>query len=162
MIKTLEAILNRPRVVLTMMVVLVVAGISSYISLPKEAEPNIEVPVYYVAIPLQGVSPEDAERLLVKPMEEKLRGLDGVKEITGIASQGFAAIIVEFEAEIDTRKASRDVREKVDLAKADLPADAEDPVVSEVNLNLFPTLLVTLSGEVPERTLFRQDRKSVV
>jgi len=159
MIKTLEAILNRPRVVLTMMVVLVVAGISSYISLPKEAEPNIEVPVYYVAIPLQGVSPEDAERLLVKPMEEKLRGLDGVKEITGIASQGFAAIIVEFEAEIDTRKASRDVREKVDLAKADLPADAEDPVVSEVNLNLFPTLLVTLSGEVPERTLFRHAKK---
>ncbi len=159
MITALEQILRRPRVVLTIMVVLVVAGIASYISLPKEARPNIEVPVYYVAIPLQGVSPEDAERLLVKPMEEKLRGLDGIKEITGIASQGFAAIIVEFEAEIDTRKASRDVREKVDLAKAELPSGAEDPVVSEVNLNLFPTLLVALSGDVPERTLFRHAKQ---
>ena len=159
MISALEQILRRPRVVLTMLVVLLIAGIGSYISLPKEARPNIEVPVYYVAIPLQGVSPEDAERLLVKPMEEKLRGLDGVKEITGVAAQGYAAIIVEFEAEIDTRKASRDVREKVDLAKADLPADAEDPVVSEVNLNLFPTLLVSLSGDVPERTLFRHAKQ---
>ncbi len=155
MISALEAILRRPRVVLTMMVVLVIAGIASYISLPKEARPNIEVPVFYIAIPLQGVSPEDGERLLLKPMEEKLRGLDGIKEITGIAAQGFAAIIVEFEAEIDTRKASRDVREKVDLARASLPASAEDPVVSEVNLNLFPTLLVALSGDVPERTLYR-------
>ena len=159
MITALEQILRRPRVVLTMLVVLLIAGITSYMSLPKEARPNIEVPVYYVAIPLQGVSPEDAERLLVKPMEEKLRGLDGIKEITGVAAQGFAAIIVEFEAEIDTRKASRDVREKVDLAKADLPSDAEDPVVSEVNLNLFPTLLVALSGDVPERTLFHHAKK---
>ncbi len=159
MIAALEVILRRPKVVLTMMVVLIIAGIASYVSLPKEARPNIEVPVYYIAIPLQGVSPEDAERLLVKPMEEKLRGLDGIKEITGIASQGFAAIIVEFEAEVDTREASRDVREKVDLAKADLPADAEDPVVSEVNLNLFPTLVVALSGDVPERTLFKHAKE---
>jgi multidrug efflux pump len=159
MIAALEDILRRPRVVLTLMLVLIIAGIGSYISLPKEARPNIEVPVYYVAIPYQGISPEDAERLLVKPMEEKLRGLDGIKEITGIASQSFAAIVIEFEPEIDTRKASRDVREKVDLAKADLPADAEDPVVSEVNLNLFPTILVALSGDVPERTLFAHAKK---
>ena len=155
MIHTLENILRRPRVVMTMMVFLLIAGVWSYLTIAKEARPDIEVPVFYIAIPLQGVSPEDAERLLVKPMEEELRGLNGLKELTGIASQGFAAIIVEFNAETDTDEAGRKVRQKVDLAKAKLPADAEEPVVNEINLNLFPVIMVALSGDVPERTLYR-------
>ncbi|MGI9464603.1 MAG: efflux RND transporter permease subunit, partial [Aestuariivirgaceae bacterium] len=119
MISALETILQRPRVVLALMVLMVAAGIYSYLTIPREARPDIQVPVYYVSIPLQGVSPEDAERLLVKPMEEELRGLDGLKELTGIAAQGHASIIVEFEANIDTEAAARKVREKVDLAKAE-------------------------------------------
>ncbi|MDH3742110.1 MAG: efflux RND transporter permease subunit, partial [Hyphomicrobiales bacterium] len=158
MISALETILRRPRVVLSLMFMMIIAGVYSYLTIPKEARPDIQVPVFYVSIPLQGVSPEDAERLLVKPMEEELRSLDGLKELTGIAAQGFASIIVEFEADMDTEAAARKVREKVDLAKAELPASAEEPIVNEVNLSLFPSIIVGLSGDVPERTLHRHAR----
>ncbi|MGI9372535.1 MAG: efflux RND transporter permease subunit [Hyphomicrobiales bacterium] len=158
MMNSLEQVLRRPRAVISLMVVMILAGFYSYISLAKEARPDIQVPTFYISIPLQGVSPEDAERLLVKPMEEKLRGLEGLKEITSIAAQGHAAVITEFETEIDPEIASRKVREKVDEAKAELPGDAEEPTVSEVNFSLFPVLIVALSGEVPERTLFRHAR----
>lgn len=155
MMSALEAVLRRPRTVLTMMIVMVLAGIYTYVTIPKEADPDIQVPVLYISIPLQGISPEDGERLLIKPMEEELRGLEGLKQMTAIASQGHAAIIVEFETEIDPHEAGQKVREKVDIAKAELPSDAEEPTVNEINLSLFPTIIVSLSGEVPERTLYR-------
>ena len=158
MMGALENILRRPRTVLTMMVVMVLAGIYTYITIPKEADPDIQVPVLYISIPLQGISPEDAERLLIKPMEEELRGLEGLKQLTSIAALGHAAIITEFETEVDPHIASQKVREKVDIAKAELPSDAEEPTVNEINLSLFPTIIVALSGDVPERTLYRHAR----
>ena len=155
----LETILARPRTVLTMMVVMVFAGVYTYITIPKEADPDIDVPVFYVSIVHQGISPEDAERLLVKPMETQLRGLDGLKEITAIASQGHAGIIVEFNIDVNHAEASADVREKVDQAQSELPSEAEEPVVNELNLSLFPVMVVTLSGDVPERTLYQHARR---
>ncbi|MGI9480947.1 MAG: efflux RND transporter permease subunit [Hyphomicrobiales bacterium] len=158
MMDGLEQVLRRPRAVISLMVVMILAGFFCYMSLAKEARPDIQVPTFYISIPLEGVSPEDAERLLVKPMEEKLRGLEGLKELTSIAAQGHAAIITEFETEIDPEIASRKVREKVDEAKGELPDDAKEPTVNEVNFSLFPTIIVALSGDVPERTLFRHAR----
>jgi multidrug efflux pump len=150
----LEAILGRPRTVLTLMLVMIIAGIISYIAIPKEANPDVDVPVYYVSISQQGISPEDAERLLVRPMETELRGLDGLKELTAIASEGHAGIVLEFEIGANKESVLADIRDKVDLAQAELPADAEEPQVFETNFALQPTIIVTLSGDVPERTLF--------
>ena len=157
--QTLKSILMRPRTVLTLMLVMVLSGIFSYISIPKEADPDIDVPVFYVSLVHHGISPEDAERLLVKPMETELRGLDGLKEITAIASEGHAGIIVEFNIDVDHGAASSDVREKVDQARSELPSDAEEPVVNELNMSLFPVLVIALSGDVPERTLYNHARK---
>lgn len=156
---TLESILSRPRSILTMMVVMVVAGIVTYLTIPKEADPDIDVPIFYVSIVHNGISPEDAQRLLVKPMETELRGLDGLKNLTAIASEGHAGIIAEFNIDVDHSEAAADVREKVDQAKAKLPSDAEEPVVNEINMSLFPVMVVTLSGDVPERTLYTHARK---
>ena len=156
---TLKTILLRPRTVLTLMVVMVMSGILTYVSIPKEADPDIDVPVFYVSILHHGISPEDAERLLVKPMETELRGLDGLKEITAIASEGHAGLIVEFNIDVDHSAASSDVREKVDQARSELPSDAEEPVVNELNMSLFPVLVISLSGDVPERTLFNHAKK---
>ena len=155
----LAGILGRPRTVLTLMAAMIIAGVWSYVTLPKESDPDVQVPVFYVSIPFQGISPEDSERLLIRPMEAELRGLDGLKEITSIASQGHASVILEFRVGIDHDAAARDVREKVDLAKAQLPGDAEEPTVNEINMSLFPVLVVTLSGDVPERTLLRHARR---
>ncbi|MGI9514591.1 MAG: efflux RND transporter permease subunit [Anderseniella sp.] len=155
----LAAILSRPRAVLSMMIVMLLAGVWSFVEIPKEADPDIQIPVVYISVPLPGISPEDSERLLVKPVEEKLRGLDGVKEMTGIASESHAGILVQFETEVDIDQAILDVREKVDLAKSELPTDAEEPTINEINFSLQPTIIVSLSGTVPERTLFKHARE---
>ena len=155
----IQAILSRPRAVLTVMIAALIGGILSYVTIPKEANPDIDVPVFYVSIPQQGISPEDAERLLIRPMETQLRGLDGLKEITGVASEGHAGIVLEFDISFDKDKALTDVREKVNQARADLPEDADEPQVFETNFSLIPTIVVNLSGQVPERTLYQYARR---
>ncbi len=155
----LAAILSRPRAVLSLMLVMLIAGIWSFVEIPKEADPDIQIPAVYISIPLPGISPEDSERLLVKPVETKLKGLDGIKDMTGIATESHAGIFVRFETGVDIDQAIADTREKLDLAKAELPADAEEPIVNEINFSLQPTIVVTLSGDVPERTLFARARE---
>ncbi|MCC2111853.1 MAG: efflux RND transporter permease subunit, partial [Hyphomicrobiales bacterium] len=159
MISALESILRRPRTVLTMLVVMLAAGIMAYLSIPKEANPDIDVPVFYVSVGQQGISPEDSERLLVRPIETELRGLDGLKEITAVASEGHAGIVLEFNIDFDKDEALADIRDKVDQAKAKLPDEADEPQIFETNFNLIPTIIVTLSGDVPERTLYRHARR---
>ena len=154
----IDAAIARTRTVMTLMVLMVLAGVSAYISIPKEADPDIQIPVFYVSIVHQGISPEDAERLLIKPMETELRSLEGLDELTAIASTGHAGIILEFDVSFDKDSALADVREKVDLAQAELPGDTEEPLIREFNTSLFPVLIVTLSGDVPERTLFQHAR----
>lgn len=149
----LDTVLRRPRAVLSAMLVLVVAGLLSYISIPKESNPNITIPTFFVSTNVPGISPQDAERLLVKPIEVKLRGLEGLKQLTAYSTEGRGGLIVEFETDVNIEKASRDVRQKVDEAKPDLPEDATTPSVAEINLSLQPTILVAVSGGVPERTL---------
>ncbi len=155
MLAMLENVLRRPRSVLTMMVVMIAAGVAAYLSIPKEANPDIDVPVFFVSVAQQGVSPEDAERLLVRPMETHLRGLDGLKEITAVASEGYAGIVLEFDIDFDKDEALNDIRAKVDQAKAELPAEADEPVITETNFALVPTITIAVSGPVPERTLYR-------
>ncbi|MDA4846936.1 efflux RND transporter permease subunit [Hoeflea poritis] len=159
MTSALQTIISRPKTVLTLMVFMIAAGIMSYISVPKEANPDIDVPIYYVSIGQQGISPRDAERLLIRPMETSLRGIDGLKELTAIASEGHAGIVLEFNIETDSDQVLADVRDKVDEAKAELPDEADEPTITETNFALQPTIIVTLSGDVPERTLTTHARR---
>ena len=105
-----------------------------------------------------GISPEDSERQLLQSIEPKLRSIEGVKEVRSSAYTGGANIILEFDAGFDSSKALYEVRERVDIGKADLPPDTKEPIIKEVNLNLFPVLIVTLSGNIPERTLLKYAR----
>jgi multidrug efflux pump len=143
---------------MTLMVVIIAAGVFAYIGIPKEANPDIDVPVYYISVSQQGVSPGDAERLIVRPMETHLRGIDGLKEITGIASESRAAVLLEFDIGVDKDKTLADIRDKVDRAKAEMPAEADEPVITETNFALQPTITITLSGSVPQRTLHKHAR----
>jgi multidrug efflux pump len=99
------------------------------------------------------VSPDDAERLLARPMEQQVRTIEGLKEFRSHTYQGGASVVLEFQAGYDIDKALDDVREQVDLAKPDLPEDTDEPFVQEVAFSRFPVLVVTLSGDVPERSL---------
>lgn len=155
MLDFLESILRRPRTVLTVMVVLLFMGITAYVNLPKESQPNVDVPYLYVSASMSGVSPGDADQLLVKPLEAELRDLSGLVSIRSTATTGHASVFLEFDINFDKDKAMSDVRERVDRAKPKLPSDADDPTVNEIDISGFPTISVALYGDVPERTLIR-------
>ena len=149
----IDAALSHARTVILSFVLLVIAGFVAYNGMPKESEPDVNVPIVYTLLSLEGISPEDAERLLIRPVEQELRSIESVKEMRSTAYQGGGSVLLEFEAGFDIDKALQDVRDKVDQAKAELPEDAEEPEVHEVNLSLFPVLVVSLSGDLPHRTL---------
>jgi len=154
----IDASITRSRPVLLILCLILVAGTVSYMTIPKEADPDIAIPIIYVSIHHEGISPEDAERLLIRPMENKLQNIEGVKEMNSTAVEGDASIVLEFDAGFDSDAALTDVREKVDIAKADLPDESDEPSVNEVNIALFPVLVVTLYGDVAERLMVRTAR----
>jgi multidrug efflux pump len=151
----IDAAIERSRTVISTLVLILVAGIYAYVDIAKEADPDINIPIIYVSMTHEGISPEDGERLLIRPMEQEMRTIEGVKEMRSTAGEGHASVLLEFDAGFDSEKALEDVREKVDVAKIELPQETDDPVVNEVNVGLFPVLVVTLSGEVPLRSLIR-------
>jgi len=151
----IELVFQRPRSILMIFVFILIAGSLAYINIPKESEPDITVPIIYVSMTHDGISPEDAERLLVRPMEKELQGISGVKKMSSKASEGHASVQLEFNAGFDNKKALADVRDKVDTAKAKLPEASDEPEVHEINVALFPVLTVSLSGSVPERGLIK-------
>ena len=128
-------------------------GFYQYNSLPKESDPDISLPVIYISLSLKGISPEDSERLLVKPLEKELKNIEGLKKLSSTSFQGGGNIVLEFDAGFNSVKALSDTREKVDLTKNKLPEDADEPRIFEVNLSRFPVLAVAISGEVDERIL---------
>lgn len=150
----IDASLSRTRTVLSIFILLIISGWVTYQNIPKEANPDVTIPFIYVSIVHDGISPEDAERLLVRPMEIELRAIEGVKEMTAVASEGHASVTLEFFAGSDPKEALADVRDKVSLAKAKLPSETEEPEVHEVLMeDQQPTITLTLSGDIPERGL---------
>ena len=148
-----EAGVARGRTVISSFFLLIFAGLVAYSDIPKEASPDVNIPTIYVLLNLSGVSPEDSERLLVRPVEKELEGIEGVKEMTATAYQGGGSVVLEFDAGFDSDKALSDVREKIDDARSKLPSEADEPSVHEVNFSLFPILLIGLSGDIGERRL---------
>lgn len=154
----IQAAVDHSRTVILALILILASGVVAYKEIPKEAAPDVNIPLIYVSLTHDGISPEDAERLLIRPMEQELRGIEGVKEMRAKGFEGGANVTLEFEAGFDADQALNDVREKVDTAKSELPEETEEPKVSEVNFSLFPVLSVTLSGEVPERALLKLAR----
>ena len=151
----IDGAIGRARMVLAILVVVLIAGTLTYINLPKEADPDVPIPFVGVTIPLEGVSPEDAERLLVRPVESELQGIEGVKQIDSFGLEGAGQIIIEFDVSFDQDQAVLDVQEKVDLAQRDFPEEAREPIITEINASLFPILAINLYGDAPERTLYK-------
>lgn len=149
----IDSALSRSRATLLALLVILIAGGIAYVDIPKEADPDIDIPLIYILLKHDGISPEDSERLLLQPVESSLRSIEGVKEVRSSAYESGASIVLEFDAGFDAEKAITDVREKVDLAKTSLPSETKEPKIKEINFSLFPVLVVTLSGNIPERTL---------
>lgn len=151
----IEAAINRSRAVYLILIFLFLAGTSTYINIAKEATPDVKVPVIYASLRYPGISPEDSERLLIKPLEQKLKTIEGIKQMKSAAEDGGGYVLLEFYAGLNSDKALADVRERVNQAKALFPKGTDEPQIHEVNLGLFPVLVVQLSGNVSDRSLYK-------
>ncbi len=154
MINIIDYIMAARRTVVFLMVIVISIGLLTYINIAKDAEPDIDIPFIYIGVAHQGISPEDAERLIVKPLENQLKTIEGLEDMMATAINGYGSVLLEFDIKFDKDKALGDVREKVDMVKSKLPSDAEEPVVLEFNMAEMPTLVISLSGDIPDRTLF--------
>ncbi|WP_424833272.1 efflux RND transporter permease subunit [Ruegeria sp.] len=146
---------DRARMVLAFIAISLVVGGFAYVNLPKEGEPDIEIPALFVSVQFPGISAEDSENLLVKPMETELADLDGLKEMTATAAEGYAGIALEFDFGWDKTAITADVRDAMNTAQADFPDGAEQYTLTEINFSEFPVVIVNLTGAVPERTIAR-------
>ena len=151
-----DAAFSRIRVVMTALVVMIFFGLAAYKTIPREADPDVPAPFVGVTIPLPGISPEDGERLLLRPTELELQNVEGLKQMNAFAYESAAQFILEFQATVDIDQAVLDVREAIDRAKSELPVDAEEPIVTEFNAQTqFPILTTIIYGNAPERTLLQ-------
>ena len=149
----INAAIDRGRAIALMMIAVLMVGAYAYGAIPKESTPDIPIPIIMISTGLDGISPEDSERLLVRPLETALGTITGLKTITGHAGEGSASLRLEFTPGFDADEAMDKVREAVDRATPDLADGARTPIVTEINTALFPILTVILSGPVPERAL---------
>ncbi len=141
------AIQNRTTVGV-LIVVILVFGVYSYVTLPRESTPDIPIPKIIVSTTYEGVSPEDMETSVTIKIEKELAGLKGVKEITSASSEGLSIITIEFLPEVNTEDALQRVRDKVDLARAEIPEETEEPVITEISYADFPIVIATISGTI--------------
>ena len=146
---------SRARMIMAFIALSLLAGGYSYINLPKEGEPDIEIPALFISVPFPGISATDSERLLVKPMETELSDLDGLDRMTATASEGYAGVALEFEFGWDKTKTMADVRDAMSTAESKFPTGADKYSINEINFSEFPILIVNLTGQVPERTMTR-------
>ncbi len=146
---------DRARMVLAFIAISILVGGFAYVSLPKEGEPDIEIPALFISVPFPGISAEDSETLLVKVMETELADLDGLDKMSSTAAEGYAGVALEFEFGWDKTAVMADVRDAMDKAEAEFPEGAEKYSITEINFSEFPIVIVNMSGPVPERTMAR-------
>ncbi|PID37152.1 MAG: acriflavine resistance protein B [Rhodobacterales bacterium] len=155
MIRVIDWAAERARMVMAFVLLTLIAGVTAYVGLPKEGQPDIEIPAIFVSVPFPGISAADSERLLVQPMEAELADIDGLKSMSGTAAEGYAGVALEFEFGWDRSKVIADVRDAMNKVETKFPEGAKNYSVNEINFAEFPILIVNLTGDVPERTLVR-------
>ncbi|NIA21243.1 MAG: MMPL family transporter [Anaerolineaceae bacterium] len=145
MILSDTAIKHRTTVFVLMIMILVV-GVYSYMTLPREAAPDIQIPLIVVTTQYLGVAPEDVENLVTIEIEKKLKNLSDVDQISSESTEGMSTVNVKFLPKTDIDDALQKVRNKVNEAKAEMPDDIEEPTISEINFSEFPIMLLNIHG----------------
>lgn len=141
------ALTNKNTVYLIMLITVLFGGYS-YISLPKELFPEIKIPTIMVQTIYPGNPPIDIENLISRPLEKEIESVKGIKKLTSVSSQDASNIFVEFHTDVEIKTALQDVKDAVDKAKSELPSDLlDDPFVMDIDLSEFPVINVNLSGD---------------
>ncbi|MBO9452011.1 efflux RND transporter permease subunit [Tropicibacter sp. R16_0] len=146
---------SRARMVIAFIIISLVIGGYSYVNLPKEGEPDIDIPMLFISTQFPGISAEDSENLLIKPMETEMVDIDGLDKMTATAAENYAGVLLEFEFGWDKSATIADVRDAMNTAQAEFPDGAEQYTITEINFSEFPIVIISLTGAVPERTMAR-------
>jgi multidrug efflux pump len=142
-----DTAVKKSTTVVVLALLLIIIGIYSYMVLPRESDPDVTIPNVFISTTYRGVSPTDIETSITTEIEKKIKGLDGLKKVQSVSSEGLSSINVEFITGTDIDKALQDVKDKVDEALGELPTDLEeDPSVFEVNISEMPIVVYSLSG----------------
>lgn len=140
--------LKKSQFTVFLMVVLIIAGAYSVISIPKEATPEITIPLGIVVTVLPGASSSDVERLVTNKIENGVLGVERVSKVTSTSGEGVSTVSVEFDASANIEKSIQSLKDAVDKVKSELPTEALDPTVSDVNFADQPILIVSVSGNL--------------
>lgn len=141
------------RMVLACIILSLAAGIFSYVNIPKVGTPDIEIPAFFVTVVYPGISAEDSERLLVRPLENAISEVEGLVDTSSVAAESYAGVLAQFDYGIDRSSVVAELRDKISQAEAELPSGANRPNLTEFSFSDFPILVVLISGEIPERTI---------
>ena len=152
MIKIVDFALSKARTTLALALVVIIAGAYARTTITVASEPNISLPLVSVSVFLDGASPEDASRLIARPLETRLRSVPGIKELSSSARLSYARVIGEFEVGYDIDTALRDIKQAVEEVKFELPIEAEDPQIREYSFAMFPVMNLSLIGSAAMRT----------
>jgi multidrug efflux pump len=148
-----ETCIKKSRAIIFSLCLIFIYGINTYINIPKEDKPDVQVPIIIVSTSYRGISPADSARLITKTLENEIKNIDNIKKINSYSYNGGSDVIIEFSAGFDIKTALVDVRDKVDLAKVDFPDGTDEPIIQEVNLSKFPVLSIALYGDLTKRSL---------
>jgi multidrug efflux pump len=146
--KFFNLIVNNKVTVYILVLIIVIVGTYSYISLPRESSPDVKIPYIFIATVYPGVSPQDIENLVTQEIEKEVKGISGVKKVTSVSRESLSSISVEFTTDIVIDDALQKVRDKVSTAKTKMPQDIKEPVITEINFSEFPILYINLTGNV--------------
>ena len=145
--------IGRTRVFLFSLFLCTIAGIMTYLSLPKESFPDVKIPYIITTVNYTGISPEDGERLIAKPLEKEFKTISGLKEMTSKCYEGYCQILLEFNVGINSETCLRETKDAVDDAKQNMPKDIDEPIIKEINTSEFAIAIVNVYGNAPEKTL---------
>jgi multidrug efflux pump len=153
----IETVIKHPRTTLSVLAMLVFAGVFARATITVEADPDITIPVVLVTIPHIGISPEDADRLIIRPVEAEVRSLEGIEEVNSNAREGMATIALQFDISFDPDVAISEVRAAVDRSRAQLPSTSEEPIIKAITVSDYPVIAVSLASDtVSERVLYQK------
>ncbi len=149
----MKAAVNRSRIFVFTLLLLTVSGLMTYLRMSKESFPDVTVPMIFTTVNYSGISPEDGERLIAKPLEKEFKTLSGLKQIDSKCYEGYCRVKLDFIAGYDIEKGLRETKDAVDNAKANMPSGIEEPIIKEINTSEFAIAIVNIYGSAPEKTL---------
>ena len=149
----IKSAMNRTRIFIFSLFLLTILGFLTYKNMPKESYPDVNIPMMITRVNYTGISPEDGERLIAKPLEKEFKTISGIKEINTKCYEGYCQIILEFKAGYDIEKGLRETKDAVDDAKQTMPKEIDEPIIKEINTSEFAIAILNIYGTAPEKTL---------